>query len=174
MRSKGRRPRCPYAPSSASGASGQTCVSLGETTTSTCCRRSTDPKAAKVCITMLWPAISSYCFGLSVPAREPEPAQGTNAKQRATGELLSVLGGLSFSEEFTACCFFQCLDSDFIGSLSPHFEGLQADLETFKDFLAASCVNTTSPLKIRTKFYSHPPPSRRGVFAIGVSCNYPR
>jgi hypothetical protein len=33
-------------------------------------------------MTMLLPAINSYCFGWGVPAREPEPAQGTNAKQR--------------------------------------------------------------------------------------------
>lgn len=32
---------------------------------------------------MVLPAIHSYCLGLTVPAREPEPAQGTNAKQRA-------------------------------------------------------------------------------------------
>jgi hypothetical protein len=45
-------------------------------------------------MTMLLPAINSYCLGCKVPARDPEPAQGTNAKQRETapeGAVLAVL-----------------------------------------------------------------------------------
>jgi hypothetical protein len=50
---------------------------------------------------MLWPAICSYCLGLTVPARDPEPAQGTKAKQRAAFACGSVLEGLSFTDEVT-------------------------------------------------------------------------
>jgi hypothetical protein len=63
---------------------------VGETTTTIFSSLSTDCKAAKVCITMLWPAMNSYCLGMIVPAREPEPAQGTKAKHLATGAVFSA------------------------------------------------------------------------------------
>ena len=53
---------------------------------------------------MLLPAIGSYCFGWAVPARDPEPAQGTNAKQRETaaaGAVLAVFCRLAMVGGFT-------------------------------------------------------------------------
>ena len=53
---------------------------------------------------MLFPAMGSYCFGWTVPARAPEPAQGTNAKQRDTapsGAVLAVICRLALGGEFT-------------------------------------------------------------------------
>ena len=47
---------------------------------------------------MLLPAIGSYCFGWAVPARDPEPAQGTNAKQRDTAS------GAASSAAFAVFC----------------------------------------------------------------------
>jgi hypothetical protein len=46
-------------------------------------------------MTMLLPAIASYCFGWAVPARDPEPAQGTNAKQRETAASGAAPGAVS-------------------------------------------------------------------------------
>ena len=52
---------------------------------------------------MLLPAIGSYCFGWAVPARDPEPAQGTNAKQRdtASGAVFTVFCRLAMGGGFT-------------------------------------------------------------------------
>jgi len=53
---------------------------------------------------MLWPAMISYCLGTAAPARDPEPAQGTNAKQRATGLVCLGLRGLLIEEAFKVNC----------------------------------------------------------------------
>jgi hypothetical protein len=54
-------------------------------------------------MTMLLPAIGSYCLGWAVPARDPEPAQGTNAKQRdtASGAIFAVFCRLAIGGGFT-------------------------------------------------------------------------
>ena len=58
--------------------------SPGATTTSTLAIRCTGPNAASVCRTIGAPATGWYCLGCAVPAREPVPAQGSSAKQRAS------------------------------------------------------------------------------------------
>jgi hypothetical protein len=58
-------------------------LSLGATTTRQPVSRATPLKAASVCSTMGCPAITWYCLGWAVPAREPLPAHGIRANRRA-------------------------------------------------------------------------------------------
>jgi hypothetical protein len=63
--------------------------SSGATTTTTSDILVTPANAAKVCITIAWPAKGWYCLGLAVPARDPAPAQGIKPHKRASEQALA-------------------------------------------------------------------------------------
>ena len=63
-------------------------------------KRRTAAKAAKVCITMGWPATAWYCLGPDAPEREPVPAQGIRAQIFAEEPLGEPLDGRALAGGF--------------------------------------------------------------------------